>query len=493
MVAIVATAAGLFSVVTAHAQPGLPPLSVPQPRPLLQIPQPVSNLPAISAVPAVPNVSLPAIQQAPPVLQTPALPPSLQVPQAIPSLPQLPAQAVPPALTGDLVRLPGPAVSQLVASAVPLQQLRATAVRDLLRFYADVLEADPTGEPVRRQELLWVSPAPAQLTAAQALGFVVLREQNLPALNLRQVVLRPPAGVATGQALLQLRALGAEVDADFNHVYTTSGDVAGGAFTLRKRSRAARRVGLVDAGLERQHVALRGADVRLWGCEGVPHPSAHGTAVASLLVGSDTAFSGAATGSALYAADIYCGQPASGAAETIASALAWMAGENVAVVNISLVGPPNRLLERVVQAMQRKGHVLVAAVGNDGPAAPPLYPAAYPGVVGVTGVSREKQVLPEAAQGPHVMFAALGAAVTVAEPGGGYTLARGTSYAAPLVAGLLAQSLTVPDPEAASLALARLAARATDLGAPGRDPVFGFGLVGVDGEEGRRPGARRRH
>ena len=48
----------------------------------------------------------------------------------------------------------------------------------------------------------------------------------------------------------------------------------------------------------------------------------------------------------------------------------------------------------------------MAAVGNDGPAAPPLYPAAYAGVVGVSGITPARRALPEAAQGPQVMFTA---------------------------------------------------------------------------------------
>jgi subtilisin family serine protease len=81
----------------------------------------------------------------------------------------------------------------------------------------------------------------------------------------------------------------------------------------------------------------------------------------------------------------------------------------------------------------------------------------------------------------------------VAGAGGGYVAARGTSFAAPIVAGLLAQDLAQPDPQAAAAALARLEQGALDLGAPGRDDVFGFGLVG---EAARTPpervAARRR-
>jgi subtilisin family serine protease len=112
--------------------------------------------------------------------------------------------------------------------------------------------------------------------------------------------------------------------------------------------------------------------------------------------------------------------------------------------------------------------IVVAAVGNEGPAAPPLYPAAYEGVVGVTGVGARNQALPEAARGPHVDFAAPGADMAAAGAGGGWTSVRGTSFAAPIVAGLLA-----------TRGEAVLSEQAADLGARGRDPVYGSGLVGT--------------
>lgn len=384
-----------------------------------------------------------------------------------------------PTLPLELPRLPGVLAPEGLPSPVPLRSLRRATVRELLRTHADVLEADPAGEPMRRQELLLVSPTSVTVNAALAQGFAVLREQVLTELDLRQVVLRPPPGLSTAEALTRLRALEPQVEADFNHVYTPGGETSAPAASAAPQGAAGkRRVGLIDSGLDPRHAALRDATVRAWGCNDVSMPSPHGTAVASLLVGRDAAFAGVAVGSVLYAADIYCGQPAGGAAETIAAALAWMAREQVAVVNISLVGPPNRLLEHAVQAMNRKGHLLVAAVGNDGPAAPPLYPVAYPGVVGVTAVNAARRALPEAAQGSQVMFAAPGADLAVAQAGGAYTRARGTSFAAPIVAGLLAESLRSPNPAAAAAALARMGSDAIDLGAPGRDPVYGLGLLG---------------
>ncbi|MEJ6021692.1 S8 family serine peptidase [Ramlibacter sp. PS4R-6] len=373
--------------------------------------------------------------------------------------------------------LPRPTIPQLpqpVQQLVPLQDLRATLTRDLIARNPQRIEADPAGEPIRRAELLWLSPSAAAVQAARAQGFVVLREENLAELDVREVVLRPPPGLPTAAAAQQLRALDAQAAVDFNHLYTPSGD----AGAVPAGTAGARRVGLIDAGVDAAHPALHAASIQRWGCDGKTVASEHGTAIASILVGNDGPFRGVQPAATLHAADVYCGEPAGGAAEDVARALAWMARERVAVVNVSLVGPANRLLERAVAALVKRGHVVVAAVGNDGPAAPPLYPASYPGVVGVTGVTPARRVLPEAAQGPQVMFAAPGAEIGAARRGWGYTSARGTSFAAPFVAGLLADALNEPDPQAAAAVIARLAATAIDLGERGRDPVYGFGLVG---------------
>lgn len=375
----------------------------------------------------------------------------LRVPQM--SLPTLPRETLAPA-------------RQTVQQ---LQEVRTTLARELIRRNPRTIETDPAGEPIRRAELLWLSPAPTAIDAARAEGFVVLREENLVELDVRELVLRPPAGVATAQAAQRLRALDANAQVDFNHLYAPSGDAtAPSATDAHAPASKASRVGLVDGGVDRDHEALQGTAIVPWGCDGRAVASEHGTAIASLLAGTR-----------LYAADVYCGEAAGGSAEEVARALAWFARERVAVINVSLVGPPNRLLERAVAALVNRGHLIVAAVGNDGPAAPALYPASYPGVIGVTGVMRNRRVLPEAAQGPQVMFAAPGAEVRVATTGGGYARARGTSYAAPIVARSLAHWLAEPGVDGAHAAITRLGTSAIDLGERGRDNVYGFGLVGA--------------
>ena len=398
----------------------------------------------------------------------------------LPSLPSLPTPTLPsPADTlGPIRREVLPPVAELV-------RVRQARIGELLRRRGDLVEADPAGEPVRRGELLLNSPTEPLLAAARAEGFVVVRESTLAALELRVVTLRAPAGVDTQRALQRLRELDPQVSADYNHLYLGSGDTA--PSRPAPTSAAAHppgpkngiKIGLIDAGVDSAHPVFRDVRVSTWGCAGKTVPSAHGTAVASLLVGRSAQFRGAAPGASLYAANVYCAEPTGGSAEVVAQAIAWLLDERVAVVNISLVGPANRTLEQVVRRATAKGMLLVAAVGNDGPAAPPLYPSAYPEVVAVTAVDTNSQVLPEAGRGPHVGFAAPGSDMAAAGfAPGSFTRARGTSFAAPLVAGLLAGALREPDVAAAGLAVAALARGALDRGSAGRDVVYGHGVVG---------------
>jgi subtilisin family serine protease len=182
----------------------------------------------------------------------------------------------------------------------------------------------------------------------------------------------------------------------------------------------------------------------------------------------------------LYAADVYCGAPTGGAVDALVAAFGWLVQENVPVINVSLVGPKNAMLEHAIRALTDGGFVIVAAVGNDGPAAPPLYPASYAHVVGVTAVHAQRRVLIEAAHGPQVMFAAAGADLAAAAPDHAYAAVRGTSFAAPIVAALLAASLKSPSTADAAAAIEALAGSAIDLGPPGRDLTYGYGLVGAD-------------
>lgn len=398
----------------------------------------------------------------------------------LPSLPSLPLpDRLGPLGSSELRR---PFDRLLDRAPLPdLGRLRLEELGGLLARHPDRFELDPFGNLAVRGEILATTPGPAGLKAAAEAGLSIVREEEQPELGLRLVVLRVPAGQPVSALLQALRAADPEGSYDFNHIFTGSGgpgEEGAAAGTTPARGPAVR-VGLVDSGVDRTHAVFEDVDIRPWGCQGAQRPAPHGTAVAALMVGRSVHFSGAAPGGSLYAADVYCDDPAGGSVDRITAALAWLARERVGVVNVSLVGPRNAALGRAVEAMLARGHLLVAAVGNDGPAAPPLYPASYPGVVGVSGVDRRGQVLPEAGRGPQVMFAAPGSQMVSAVPGSPpYRQVRGTSYAAPIVAALLARHLQAPDREAARRALAALVREAG--GGASISNTVGYGVLGTD-------------
>lgn len=355
---------------------------------------------------------------------------------------------------------------------------RAQQVQDLLRRHRDVVELDPDGDLIVRNQVVAYAPTPEALAAAEKAGFTVTGEQVLEGLDTRMIVLTAPRGMSTRKALATLQKLDRDGTYDFNDIYlgSQSGSGGGGA----PAGAGGGRVGLIDGGVDNGHPAFRGAKVIQKGFAGPAAPSPHGTATGSLLVGRSDGFSGAAPGAELIVADVYCNQPTGGSTSAIIQALDWMSKERVGVINISLTGPANAPLKAAVAAMVRRGHLIVAAVGNEGPAAKPLYPASFDGVIGVTGVDRRNKVLLEAGRGAQVDLAAPGSDIAAAAPGGGFAGVRGTSFAAPIAAGLLARRYDRPDPARAGGATTTLLATALDLGVKGRDNIYGAGLVGSD-------------
>ena len=403
--------------------------------------------------------------------------PGVPLPQA--PLPQLPA-------------VKDPVAGTLRTATSALTEARKLRVSELLRTERQTVEADPDGQPILRRQVGALSPTPEAIARAEAAGFRVLRRDALEALGLTLVVLEAPEGLSTRRALKKLRELDPAGEYDYNHLYLGSGGEAAsqeeGQATVAAPLppvQAGARIGLIDSGVDVAHPVLAGATIVRHGCDGASFPAPHGTAVASLLVGAGEGFDSVIPGATVYAADIFCGH-GGGSLSLLAIELDWMARERIAVVNISLVGAKSILLTGLVRAMTARGFLLVAAVGNDGPTAPPLYPAAYPDVIGVTGVDANRKVLPEACRGEQVDFAAAGAGLSAAAVGGAFEEIRGTSFATPIVAGLLARSVQAPDPSAARAAVDALAANALDIGNNGPDPSYGKGLVGADLHPGHR-------
>lgn len=326
------------------------------------------------------------------------------------------------------------------APAATLLELRQLRLRELIRQHPRELENDGSGQPVRRGVLVAIDPDQTSLQLAARAGFAIIADDRDPELGIRSVTLSVPRNLSARQALRRLHSVAPRLQADFDHIYEPAGGqllpfVA--TLAASQGSRGGPRIGIVDGGVA-SHPSMAGASIEQNGFAGRPQPTGHGTAVASLIVGSQGPFQGAARGASLFVADVYGGSRAAGSASSIVRALSWLASKRPQVINISLVGPQNRVVQRAVQVLRARGIDIVAAVGNDGPAAPPQYPASYPGVVAVTGVDARGRALPEAGKAGHLDFAAPGADMAAALPGQGYAKVRGTSFAAPLATARLA-------------------------------------------------------
>lgn len=245
------------------------------------------------------------------------------------------------------------------------------------------------------------------------------------------------------------------------------------------------RVGIVD-GPVAAIAALAGASISrksFLAAGETPAPAGHGTAVAALIAGQDAGvpgFRAMAPGASLHSAEIMrsVGAEDSSNSAALVRALDWLLAEKVQLINLSLGGPGDAVMEKAFARLAAFPVTLVAAAGNSGPAAPPAYPAAYPGVIAVTATDASDNVYAAANRGAYITLAAPGVDLWVPDAADGHYVS-GTSFSAAVVsaAGAL---LLARNPLLKAGPLARQLCRgARDLGAPGPDPVFGCGLMQV--------------
>ena len=283
---------------------------------------------------------------------------------------------------------------------------------------------------------------------------------------------------------------GDRADVDLNHLYTagvpdsSDTDIAGVAprelLTLpTDLSDLSLRIGIIDSSVDKEHRAFSEASIKTRRfVENDRPPNFHGTAIASIIAGNDPAALGLAPRAELFAAEVFDQTAEQGEfASTVSliKALNWLVTQEVSVINISLAGPPNRLLETALARVRERGVLAIAAAGNGGPMAQPMYPAAYPEVVAVTATDNRGRAFRLANRGEYVDIAAPGVNIRHAQAGGGYAASSGTSYAVPFVTVAAARLLQLNGEP--NLMLDALYASAVDVGAPGRDQIYGYGQL----------------
>ena len=320
-------------------------------------------------------------------------------------------------------------------------------------------------------------------------GITILERRELTGLGMTVVRFRVTAELDSHNALQD--ALPELADRlDRNHIYAPQ---TGAKEPLsetkmpqwRSLCTAPVRVGMVDTSIATDHRVFESAQVvqerflALAEVDGtLTEPAIHGTAVASLLVGNRPGQWPARLPQAtIFNASVFYDRDRTLSGATLGhllEGLNWLAGQDLSVINISLTGPDNQLLAAAVSRLRERGVLMVAAVGNQGPSAPPLYPAAYTEVIGVTAADSSGKLYRWANRGEQVMFASNGVTVPVAHPDAGMVADSGTSLASPVVAAALACQRNELSEDKAIGALINAA---KDLGRPGRDTEFGHGFL----------------
>jgi subtilisin family serine protease len=172
------------------------------------------------------------------------------------------------------------------------------------------------------------------------------------------------------------------------------------------------------------------------------------------------------------------GAAANGAESTsfvVLKSLDFAASHGAQIVNMSFAGPKDPLVERGIAASVTRGIVLVAASGNAGPKSPPLYPAANPNVIAVSATDAQDRLFPASNRGSHIAVSAPGVEIFLPAPDGKYQMTSGTSFSAAYISGLAALLMERNPQLRPDDVRAVLMKTARDLGAPGRDDLFGAG------------------
>jgi subtilisin family serine protease len=315
------------------------------------------------------------------------------------------------------------------------------------------------GRPHQPREILVLLNAARadEIAARLAREHNVTAEPRVPLSLLDGVIVR--LRLRQGQSLeALLAAISADPDVELaqpNYDYAVSKKAAlpkgvpqyaGKTIRLQEAHRLARGQGVtiavIDTGIDDAHPELRGAIAGKYDAvgNGPARPEPHGTEIAGILA-ARAELTGVAPEAKLLSVRAFSGgtkSPARSTSLQLLKGIDWAYESGAKIMNMSFTGPQDPLLERMIKSAAQKGVIVVAAAGNEGPKAPPVYPAAYAEVIAVTATDEKDRLYAKANRGDYVFIAAPG--VDIVAPGlkGGYGISSGTSLAAAHVSGVVA-------------------------------------------------------
>lgn len=210
----------------------------------------------------------------------------------------------------------------------------------------------------------------------------------------------------------------------------------------------------------------------------------HGTHLAGIIAAKDngTGVVGVAPEASLYAVKVLNGGMM-GSTSGILAGIEWAITNNMNIINMSFGAPmDSQAFRDSCDVAYKAGIILIAATGNFNQ---PIVdnPAGFDSVIAVSATAQDDSRALFSNYGAKVELSAPGVEIKSTIPGGGYGVMSGTSQAVPHVAGVAALVVSAGikdgnhDGNIADDVRLRLTATARDLGDPGRDISFGYGLV----------------
>lgn len=287
------------------------------------------------------------------------------------------------------------------------------------------------------------------------------------------------------------------VDAELDRCWGVERIGAGTVHTGGNRG-AGVKVAIIDSGIDYTHPDLdahfddsnRGYDF-VNGDDDPMDDHGHGTHCAGIVAAEDngTGAVGVAPEAELYGLKVL-GANGSGSYSNVIAALNWCVfgpdgdpdtgdepGIQVTSNSYGSPGNPGSMVELAFNRAEAAGIINVCAAGNSGNSAGTgdnmIYPARFASCIAVAATTISDVRASFSSTGQQMELAAPGAGIYSTLPGNAYASWSGTSMACPHVSGVVALMIKAGVADIR----AKLIATADNLGAPGWDPQYGYGLV----------------
>ena len=246
------------------------------------------------------------------------------------------------------------------------------------------------------------------------------------------------------------------------------------------------KIAIIDTGIDLEHEDLTVVDgVTIYGStSGGDDDHGHGTHCAGIAAAldNDIGVIGVAPEAELYAVKVL-NSSGSGYWSGVANGIEWAVDHGMDIISMSLGSSyGSSLVEDACDAAEAAGVVVVAAAGNSGYSSyrsRVVYPARYESAIAVASTDSSDNRSSFSSTGPEVEIAAPGSSIYSTYYGNSYTTMSGTSMATPHVSGVAALIIASGITDNNEVRL-RLRDTADDLGDPGHDIEFGYGLVDAD-------------